>query len=61
MVDTGEILCDSGRPFGAGKNIVQPGDYIVAFNEQKVTSKRQLMDDLSGLDSQSHAARPEKR
>ena len=60
VVDTGEILCDSGDLLEPAKNIVQPGDYIVAFNEQKVTSKRQLMDDLSGLDSQKVTLRVQR-
>jgi len=60
VVDTGEILSDSGTLLEPAKNIVQPGDYIVAFNEQKVTSKRQLMDDLSGLDAQKVTLRVQR-
>lgn len=60
VVDTGEILSDSGTLLEPAKNIVQPGDYIVAFNEQKVTSKRQLMDDLSGLDVQKVTLRVQR-
>lgn len=49
VVDTGEILSDSGSLLEPAKNIVKPGDYIVAFNEQEVGSKRELMENLTGL------------
>lgn len=49
IVDTGEILSDSGTKEEPAKNIVKPGDYIVAFNEQKITTKKELLDDISNL------------
>lgn len=50
IIDTGEILCEGGTAREPAKNIVRPGDYIVAFNEQKVTDKKDLMEDLEVLD-----------
>ncbi|MDO4274431.1 MAG: SpoIVB peptidase [Eubacteriales bacterium] len=50
IIDTGEIVSESGVPEEPAKNIVKSGDYIVAFNQQEITSKRELMDDLETLD-----------
>lgn len=50
IIDTGEILSEQGKPQEPAKNIVKPGDYIVAFNEEKISNKRELIEDLSLLD-----------
>ena len=50
IVDTGEITTDSGTTEEPAKNIVKSGDYIVSLNEQKISSKKELMEDLSLLD-----------
>ena len=50
IIDTGEIVSESGEPLEPAKNIVKSGDYIVAFNEEKVTDKQDLMQDLAKLD-----------
>lgn len=50
IIDTGEIISESGEPLEPAKNIVKSGDYIVAFNEEKVTDKQDLMHDLAKLD-----------
>lgn len=52
IIDTGEILCEGGAAREPAKNIVRPGDYIVAFNEQKVSNKKELMEDLEVLDGE---------
>ena len=52
IIDTGEILCEGGTAGEPAKNIVRPGDYIVAFNEQKVSNKKELMEDLEILDGE---------
>lgn len=52
IIDTGEILCEGGAAREPAKNIVRPGDYIVAFNEQKVSNKKELMEDLEILDGE---------
>lgn len=52
IIDTGEILCEGGTAREPAKNIVRPGDYIVAFNEQKVSNKKELMEDLEILDGE---------
>ena len=43
-------MTEQGTHQNPAKNIVKPGDYIVAFNEQKVTSKQELIEDISHLD-----------
>ena len=50
IIDTGEIISESGERLEPAKNIVKSGDYIVAFNEEKVTDKQDLMRDLAKLD-----------
>ena len=50
IIDTGEIVTEGGISEEPAKNIVKPGDYIVAFNQQKISCKKDLMDDLSLLD-----------
>ena len=50
VIDTGEIVSQEGYTEEPAKNIVKPGDYIVAFNEQTVSSKKELIEDLSELD-----------
>lgn len=46
IIDTGTVLSSQGTSQTPAENIVQPGDYIVAFNEQQVTSKRELIEDV---------------
>lgn len=53
IVDTGEIISREGESQEPSKNIVKPGDYIVAFNNHKVTNKKELMKDLEELKSES--------
>ena len=50
VIDTGEIVSQEGYTQDPAKNIVKPGDYIVAFNDQTVHSKKELIKDLSKLD-----------
>ena len=50
IIDTGEIVSGEGGVREPAKNIVQPGDYIAAFNEQPVSSKRELIEDLAQID-----------
>lgn len=52
IIDTGEITSENGTAQEPAKNIVKPGDYIVAFNEQKISSKKELMEDLTLLDGE---------
>ena len=53
VVDTGEIISQNGTMEDPAKNIVKPGDYIVAFNDQTVHSKKELMNDLKELESEN--------
>lgn len=50
IIDTGEILSENGVPQDPARNIVKPGDYIVAFNQQEVSTKKELIRDLEELD-----------
>lgn len=53
IIDTGEIVSETGISEEPAKNIVKPGDYIVAFNEQKISTKKELMDDIAELTGES--------
>ena len=50
MIDTGEILSKNGQMQDPAKNILKPGDYIVALNEQKISCKQDLINDLETID-----------
>ena len=53
IIDTGEILSEEGiSRESPAKNVVKPGDYIVAFNSQVIHSKRELIEDIRALDGQ---------
>ena len=50
VIDTGEILSKNGQMQDPAKNILKPGDYIVALNEQKISCKQDLINDLETID-----------
>lgn len=50
VIDTGEIITQSGSSFYPAKNIVQPGDYVMEFNGDAIRTKQELMNKLSRLD-----------
>ena len=50
VIDTGEILSSNGQIQDPAKNLLKPGDYIVALNQQKISCKQDLIDDLKDLD-----------
>lgn len=52
IIDTGEILSKNGETQEPAKNILKPGDYIVAFNEEKISGKKELMEDLRYTDGE---------
>ena len=52
IIDTGEIISREGTSLEPAKNIVKPGDYIVAFNQQSIKNKQELLKDLSFLDGE---------
>lgn len=52
IIDTGEIISREGTSLEPAKNIVKPGDYIVAFNQQSIENKQELLKDLSFLDGE---------
>lgn len=53
IIDTGEIRSESGKTQDPARDIVKPGDYIVAFNQEVVRCKQDLLDDLKDLDETS--------
>ncbi|MEQ2369641.1 SpoIVB peptidase [Blautia sp. CLA-JM-H16] len=50
IIDTGEILSENGEKETPARDIVKPGDYIVAFNQDKIKCKQDLLDELAELD-----------
>lgn len=52
VIDTGEIRSENGSTLEPAKNIVKSGDYIVSFNDQEVSSKKDLIKDLTLLDEE---------
>lgn len=53
IIDTGEIRLESGETEEPARDIVKPGDYIVAFNQDKIRCKQDLLNDLADLDGDS--------
>lgn len=43
VIDSGEITGQDGLSYAPAKNLVQPGDYIVAMNQKEVENKRELI------------------
>lgn len=43
IIDSGEITGVDGLQYEPAKNLVQPGDYIVAMNQERVGNKRELI------------------
>ncbi len=50
VIDTGEILSQDGQMQEPAKNLLKPGDYIIALNGQEISCKQDLIDDLEYLD-----------
>ena len=49
IIDTGEILSEEGTTEEPAKDVVKPGDYIVAFDSQTIRSKKDLIEDIRNL------------
>ncbi len=43
IIDSGEITGEDGLRYEPARNLVQPGDYIVAMNQERVGNKRELI------------------
>lgn len=52
VIDTGEIEDQDGEMKEPAKNLVRQGDYIVSFNGEKISTKRELINDIAGLDGE---------
>lgn len=52
IIDTEKIVSEDGIAEEPAKNIVKPGDYIVAFNNQRITSKKELIEDIASLNGE---------
>ena len=50
VIDTGEIQDQNGEIKEPAKNIVRQGDYIVSFNGQKISTKKELISEIAELD-----------
>lgn len=50
IVDTEEIQGEDGGYYEPAENLVQPGDYITAFNQQPIQSKSDLIDAIHGCE-----------
>ena len=53
VIETGEILSESGQLQDPAKNILKPGDYIIALNQQKISCKKDLIHDLENIDGKT--------
>ena len=53
IIDTGEILSESGEMEEPARDIVKPGDYIVAFDQNRIQCKQDLLEDLADLCGES--------
>ncbi len=47
IIDTGEVVGADGISRDPAQNIAQAGDYIVALNEEKVSSKKELVEEIA--------------
>ena len=52
VIDTGEIEDQKRWNERTAKNLVRQGDYIVSFNGEKISTKRELINDIAGLDGE---------
>ena len=52
VIDSGEIVQKDGSVKSPAKDIVEAGDYIVAFNEEKIENKQDLMQELKNLSNE---------
>lgn len=52
VIDTGEIEDQNGEMKEPAKNLVRQGDYIVSFNGEKISTKRELINDIAGVDGE---------
>lgn len=50
VINTGEIQDQNGGTKEPAKNIIRQGDYIVSFNGQKISTKKELISDIAELD-----------
>lgn len=50
VIDTGEIQDQDGNTKEPAKNIIRQGDYIVSLNGQKISTKKELIHDITELD-----------
>ena len=53
VIETGEILSESCQLQDPAKNILKPGDYIIALNQQKISCKKDLIHDLENIDGKT--------
>ena len=50
VLGTDQITGADGKQYQPAENLVRPGDYIVAWNDEKIENKKELFQKLSELD-----------
>ena len=50
VLGTDQITGADGKQYQPAENLVRPGDYIVAWNDEKIENKKELFQKLSDLD-----------
>lgn len=53
IIDSGEVTGEDGLSYAPARNLVQPGDYIVAMNQETVGNKRELIRKIQDCDGSS--------
>ena len=60
IIDAGEIVARDGSRQKPAEDIVKPGDYIVAFNEKKISTKQDLIEDLKYMNGEKVTLKVER-
>ena len=53
VIDTGEVTDAQGNIYTPAKNKLMPGDYIIGLNGERVSSKKQLVSDITECDGKA--------
>ena len=56
VLGTDQITGADGKQYQPAENLVRPGDYIVAWNDEKIENKKELFQKLSDLDEDQAGA-----
>ena len=53
VIDTGNFISENGKRISPAKNLLLPGDYIYKVNEEVVTNKNELMNQIEEYNGKS--------